>query len=379
MTVWLFVVQFGLQNKKIPCNLAFDQKSQVKYSFFITTLLLILWDSDVEAQIGGLQTFDFLNLVSTARSTALASYPIAAEDDDIGQGYINPALINDKTRNHLSINHNFHFADISHGFAAFGFQVEQWKTDVMIGLNYVSYGQFTRADFFGNNTGEFSGSSAALTLGFSRQLDERLRAGLNVKYANSSLDTYSASGLGFDFGFHYRNEDSLTDWALVFKNIGGQLSGFNDDTEAFPMEIQLGFAKRLKHLPFQFMITAVQLQRWDLRNPLDDNSNTLFIDQPSNEPSSFSKGIDNFFRHLTFGGELFIGANEVVRLRLGYNHLRNKELSVSGFRSLSGFSFGFGIRVKKLRFDYGVGRYHLGGAVNHLSLSIDLDSFFDKL
>ena len=70
---------------------------------------------------------------------------------------------------------------------------------------------------------------------------------------------------------------------------------------------------------------------------------------------------------------------EVFRLRLGYNHLRNKELSVEGFRSLSGLSFGFGIRIKKIQIDYGVGRYHLAGSVNHLNVSIDLDHFFSKL
>lgn len=343
----------------------------------ISTLLLAYGYSN--GQIGNLNTFDFLELTQSARATALGDFSISLADKDITQGYANPALINPLTNHQVSFNHNFHFADISHGFAAVGFNLGDSTVNFMAGVNYISYGEFTRADQFGNKNGNFSSSENALTLGMSKKLDDRIRVGFNLKYIGANFDGFSASGLGADIGVHLHHPEKRSNWSIVFKNIGYQLNSFNETKEPFPFNIQVGYAKRLAHLPFQFMITAHQLHRWDLRNPLDDQSSTIFIDQDPSEVSGFSKTADNLFRHLAFGGELLLGKSESFKIRFGYNHFRKKELAVSGFRSLSGLSFGFGFRISKFNFDYGVGRYHLGGSVNHLSVGLDLNSFFNKL
>ena len=93
---------------------------------------------------------------------------------------------------------------------------------------------------------------------------------------------------------------------------------------------------------------------------------------PGNNENPF---LDNLFRHLVFNGELFIGSEEQVKLRLGYNHLRNKELTIENFRTLAGFSFGFGIKINRFYLDYGFGRYHVGGAANHFTISTNIREF----
>ena len=82
---------------------------------------------------------------------------------------------------------------------------------------------------------------------------------------------------------------------------------------------------------------------------------------------------------MAFGGEFILGKNEIFRLRFGYNHDRKKHLAVNGYRSLSGLSYGFGIKVKKIVFDYAFSKYHLAGGVNHLSLRINLETLISKL
>lgn len=357
--------------------------SDTKLSKLINQLLVVIATSalacSMHAQIGGLQTFDFLNLSSSARTTALGGYTPAIADEDIAQGFSNPALLNAKMHQQLSFNHNFHFADISYGFIAYGHYLEKQEVSLFMGGSYVTYGEFDRADRFGNRIGSFDGGEAAIIIGAGKKLDERLSVGIHLKYAHSNLDTYQSAGIGADVGFHYHHPEKKYNWIIVLKNIGGQLSSYDFEKEAFPFDLQIGYSKRLQHLPFQFMITAHNLQKWNLRSPLDDESTVVFINQPNDGPGSLSKSIDNLFRHLAFAGELLLGKNEVVRLRFGYNHLRNKELSVEGFRSLSGFSFGFGIKLKSLRLDYGVGRYHLAGGVNHINVGIDLNALFSKL
>ena len=144
-------------------------------------------------------------------------------------------------------------------------------------------------------------------------------------------------------------------------------------------DLQIAFSKRLEHLPFRFTITAQQLQKWYIRYDDPDRDVQVNFIGEVQEISGFSKGLDNFFRHFIFSGEFLIGAREQFRLRFAYNHLRKQEMRLSSFRSLAGFSLGFGFNIKKIKFDYGLGYYHLSGATNHLSLRMDLDRIFRKI
>ncbi|MBK8349441.1 MAG: hypothetical protein IPL08_18260 [Saprospiraceae bacterium] len=95
--------------------------------------------------------------------------------------------------------------------------------------------------------------------------------------------------------------------------------------------------------------------------------------------NKFSQSVDNVFRHIIINGEFLLGRNENLRLRAGYNHLRRKELSLTTYRSLAGFSLGFGIKVNAFKLDYGVGYHHIAGATNHVTISTDLGKFFKKI
>ncbi|HNM25316.1 MAG TPA: hypothetical protein PKL15_07795, partial [Saprospiraceae bacterium] len=77
-----------------------------------------------------------------------------------------------------------------------------------------------------------------------------------------------------------------------------------------------------------------------------------------------------------FSGEFLLGRNESFRLRLGYNHLRKKELSVRNYRSLAGFSGGVGFKINRFRLDVGYGAYHLAGGVLHVGVGTNLKDFF---
>ena len=323
------------------------------------------------AQIGGINTFHFLNLSPSARITALGGANPSIADDDITQALANPALINARMGHQAAINHRFHVADIAHGTVAYGLPIDSVFT-VLLGVQYVDLGQFDRADEFGNRDGYFDGSEAAFTIGSSYKLDDRLRIGLNLKYISSVIETYSSNGIGGDIGFHYYNPEKQANWSMVLKNIGAQLTSFNDTREVLPIEFQIGFAKRLKHLPFKFLITARNIQNWKLTYESELNQDRNIINGSNNETGGLGEIVDNLFRHLTFGGELLIGPREGFRVRMAYNHQRNKELSTGGYRSLSGFSMGFGIKVKRFMFNYGYSRYHLAGNASHIGLSMNL-------
>lgn len=330
-------------------------------------------------QIGGRYTYEFLGNPQSARLTALGGSLITIADTDISLAASNPALLSDTSHNQITINHNFAFAGGSNGYIGYARTIKKLDINAHVGISYASFGEFTAADELGNAQGTFSGGETALTIGASKQLNERISIGANIKGIFGNLETYSSVGIGADIGLLYTKPGSNFSAAFVVKNIGTELSSYGDEAASLPLDIQIGISQKLQHLPFRFTIIAHQLQQWSVRydDPNNMDTETLF-GEPVAEPSEFSNGVDNFFRHFIFNGEFLLGKRQGLKLRFGYNHLRRKELSLSNFRSLAGFSIGFGLRIKGLDIDYGLGYFHLAGAANHLSIKTDLSRIFRK-
>ncbi len=341
-------------------------------------ILLLFTTYISSAQIGGTYTYEWLGSTQSARQTALGGSLISVQDDDLSLGAVNPALLSVQTNHSISLNHNFSFAGIGTGYFGYGHSIDS-TLNLHFGVGYARYGEFTSADVLGNNTGTFSGSEAVIIIGAGKQLNERISVGVNIKGIFGSLETYSSFGLVGDVGITYRKPAALWEVAFLVKNIGFQLSPYGNENAAVPLDVQIGLSRKLKHLPFRLSIVVHNLHRWGIRYDDPDNveNNNLF-GEPTTEQGSFSKGVDNFFRHFIIGGEFLLGKNQNFRLRFAYNHLRRKELSVSSFRSLAGFSAGFGFKIRGLRIDYGLGYQHLAGANNHLSISTSLNRFFKK-
>ncbi len=290
---------------------------------------------------------------------------------------LNPAM--DKT---VLFQHNFYFDGITNGFAGYAQYIEKWKATVHGGIHYLGYGTFTGADDYGNVTGEFKAKDLALQAGIAKQLNERMTGGILLQYIQSSLETYTSNGLMLDLGLTYRSEDGFNHYAVVLRGIGFQFSTYyeGDEPGRMPVDLQIGYSKRLQHVPFRLSILAHDLHRWDLRykSPLDENTTIGFGNEEPKQPSKFGESVDNVFRHLTFGGEFLIGKEENIILRLGYNHQRRKELSVVNLRSLAGFSGGVGINFRTFVLDYGFAVYHQAGSSKHLGLRVNLQSFRRK-
>lgn len=327
------------------------------------------------SQIGGNSVFQFLNLAQSARTTALGGTQITTVDNDISLGIQSPSLLNESMHTSLSINHNFHLADITYGFSAFGYHFSKIGLSTMIGATYLDYGEFKRTDELGNILGNFGGKDVALILGASRKLNERMNLGSTLKWIRSTIDIFSSNGISLDLGLTYQNPDNLTITTFVIRNLGLQFSSFYENREPFPFDVQIGTSRKLKYLPLRLSVVIHDLHKWNLRTDRPDDNDPLFIDQTPSNSSPLLNGIDNFFHHVIIGGEFLIGKNEVFKLRFGYNHQLKKELKVSPFRSLNGFSFGFGFKVKKIAFDYGFGSYHIAGGMNHLSLSTNIQEW----
>lgn len=337
--------------------------------------ILALLPYFANAQIGGRSVYDFINLSPQARVAGLGGVNLTTIDYDQNFAYQNPAVLNDSMHNRLSLSFVNYFAGISYGYASYARSFENIG-DFHAGFQFVNYGEQISADPFGNQTGTFGSGDVAFVVGGARSVGN-YRIGVNTKFINSSIAGFNSwSAIAFDLGGTYLSDDQLFSAAMVFKNMGLQLGPYvkGAPLEPIPFEVQAGVSYKLEHMPLRLSLTGIQLQRPRL----------IFVD-PDAEPQFDLSGepikvksttADNIFRHLVFGGEFVISRG--FNLRFGYNHMRRQELRSENRAGISGFAFGFGLRIMKIHFDYSFAGYHAIGGSNHFTISTELDNFRKK-
>lgn len=346
-------------------------------AIFLFTFFIVSFQTNAQV-VGGAHIYEFATLSSSARITALGDNLITVMDDDISLAWANPSTLNPSSAKKISFNHNFHFAGLDQGFVNYGWRLDSLNLNFHSGIKYIQYGSFDQTDEIGNITGTFKANEMAFVTGASRQLNERYSVGANLKFVYSRFESYTSVGGMIDLAGNYYNPEQKFLVTLVMQNMGSQFTSYTGTREQTPFDIQLGVSKQLKHLPFRFSVIGHHLHRWNIlyEDPNEESTSILFGEEPTQSP--FAVFSENFFRHLIFNGEFLLGKKENFRIRGGFNYFRRKELSVDAYRSFGGFSGGIGMKVKKFRFDYGFGIWHLAGSTHHLSLSTDLAAWGNK-
>ncbi|HEX8515735.1 MAG TPA: type IX secretion system protein PorQ [Bacteroidia bacterium] len=345
----------------------------VKKILFVFTLLSLSLGSN--AQVGGNNTFEFLNLPISARVSALGGNLLTAKDGDLNVALVNPALLTDSMDNNIALSYINYFMDVNYGYVAYAKKFKKIGV-VSGGIQYLDYGKFIRADEIGVTDGTFSANEMSFNLSYARSiLDTNFTVGATLKTIYSHLESYTSTGSALDFGAIYARPGKGWAVAAVIKNVGRQWKTYAGAKEKLPFEMQLGISLKPKHVPFRLSVVYENLEKWDLTYT-DPKNPPLTEDPLTGEPIKQKKYKivgDKFMRHMVIGGEFIITKN--FFLRGGFNYQHRKELKVDVKRGMTGFSFGFGFRVYKFHFSYARSSYHLAGASNNFSLSFDLNSF----
>lgn len=328
-----------------------------------------------QAQIGGKGVYQFLNLPNSARATSLGGYLMNIYDDDVNSAYNNPSLLNPRMHNHASLSYIDWFSDVKYGYAAYA-RSYAGIGNFYAGMQYVNYGKFDAADETGQISGTFTGGDYCFALGYSREFfDSVLTVGANLKTIFSKYESYGSMGMATDLAATYHNDDKKFAVSLVIKNLGLQFNPYFDKRENLPVDIQLGISKGFKHLPFRFSLMLHDLQKFNyayvdtVRNPATDPLTGETINRKVS-------GVDKFMRHVVIGGE-FTPA-KFLSLRFAYNYQRRKEMAVDSKKGTVGLSWGIGIKISKIRIDYGRAAYHLAGSPNHITISTNLSEWVKK-
>ncbi len=291
----------------------------------------------------GQTTFNFLRLDQSPRSAALAG-SFVANADDPNVIFYNPAGISSLKDQPISFSYLFHLLDINQATVSYSHKFEG------IGrfggaIQYINYGDFTRADVLGTKTGEFGAGELAAIIGYSNELDKNFYYGANLKFIYSGIDNRYSTGIAMDLGLHYTIPSQKINIGFSILNFGAQTSKYYSTKENLPLDIRLGFSKTLAHLPLTLYASLNKLNE---------------------EYDSFGKRFEQF----TFGGEFRM--SKVIKLRFGYDNEKRREYKIGGTAGIAGFNLGLGILISKYNFDYAFSSMGDIGALHRIGISTNL-------
>lgn len=343
--------------------------------FFITSFFITF--SFLAFSQAGTGVYQFLDLPVSSRLAALGSLNVSLRDNDINFAFGNPALLTSETNNTVGLNMANYLANIKFGSAVYGLTFHK-KNYFAIGIQYIDYGQFKYATELNDQVGDtyFTAKDMAINIMYARPINNKITVGATLKPVYSAYETYTSYGLALDAGVSYNDSATLFSAGLVLKNIGTQFKGYYSDgsvqhIEPLPFNIQLGISKKLKYAPFRFSLTFQNLQQWNLSY---ESTN-----QPNNTLSTTSQTTNNIgvfdmaFRHTVLAVEFVPSKN--FYLTAAYNDRRAQELNMTGFKSMTGFSFGGGIKLYKFQVGFGMTQFQVGNYSYQFSISTSLNEF----
>ena len=338
----------------------------MKFRYLI--LIFNIFSVNLIAQVGGERVYQFLNLATSARQVALGGEVLTLMND-VNQPVWNPSVINQEMDNQLSANYSSYLGGINIGSLSYARLISRRFGMIHGSISYLNYGTLIGADEQGNETGNFSASDLAISVGYARNLPwTNLFFGANVKLINSSISNFTSYGVAVDVGILYYSPYKPYSFTVVMRNVGTQVKSFTNQIEQLPLKVALGASYQLEHVPLKWYLTVDNLQQWDISVPNPSEQTTDLEGNVTNENIGF---FSNAMRHLVIGAELF--PESAINLRLGYNFRRAAELKLQNVRTFGGISFGFGLKMNKFTFNYAYSKFHTATNASTFSLQIDLD------
>ena len=293
---------------------------------------------------GGESAFNFLRLPYSSHVAALGGSNISAIDDDLSLSMHNPALLINTSDKTLDLSFMTYMSGSKVAGAAFNKMFGE-RSAGAVAARYVDYGKFdgyTPDNIF---TGTFRAIDIELDFIYCYLLSERWSGGVAGKFIYSQYESLNSLAIGVDLGLNYYNPETDFSASLTFKNLGGQVKTFEEKHEIMPIDIQLGFTKRLAHAPILLSATLTDLHRWKTAD---------FYNADGSK--------DNFgellLKHLTLGADVLIGNNFYASV--GYNYRMSRELSTG--KGLAGFSLGAGLHINKVKFGASYSKLHISSS-----------------
>ncbi len=313
-----------------------------KYVFPLLISLITITSSAQESQT----EYNFLRLPASAHAAALGGDNITIVEDDPSLAFGNPALLSSVSDKSIGLNFMTYMEGANTASASFNRVVKE-KASWAVMAQYMDYGKMKEVDENNVQTGEFSAKDIAIAGAFSYLLTDRIAGGITAKFIASYIGNYNSTAVGVDLGINYYDPDKEWSVSLVAKNLGGQLSAYNEEYEKMPIDVQAGVSKKFAALPFRVSVTFVDLNHWDSK----------------------------FINHVTAGVDIIL--SQQIYVAAGYNFRRAEEMKLQqGQEDESshgaGLSFGAGLQLERFKLHVAYGKYHVSSSSISISATYSL-------
>ena len=285
----------------------------------------------------------FLKIPTSAHAAALGGDNITIIEDDASLAVCNPALLSSVSHQTVSLGYMNYMSGVNMGTAGYTHVIND-KLTVGGSIQYMNYGSLKQRDANNNDLGTFSPMDIVFEPILSYTLAKNLVGGVGGKFIYSKIGSYISTAAAIDLGINYYNPDLDLSASFVLKNLGGQLSAYNDEYEHMPTDAQIGITKGLgEDLPFRISLTMLDLGHWNY----------------------------SFLQHACIGVDLMLTPEFYIAG--GYNLRRAHEMKIKtgeGEESShgAGLSVGAGINLEKFNVSVTYGKYHVSSA----SLTVNL-------
>lgn len=291
----------------------------------------------------GTTAASFLKLGTSPRAIAM-SESFAGVADDVSAIQYNSGGLGFVKQKQVTLMHALWFQDIFYDYGALAWPIEGIGT-VGLSFFYLNAGSFEKYGFDAANNpvnlGQFTASSMAAGLAFSRPIVPFLSAGINIKMINESIESFSAGSVAVDLGALYKTPVKGLSVGLNVQNLGPSL-GF-EQAFSLPINVRLGVGYK----------------------PSDNITVASDYTQPIETAGVWS-----------VGGEY--GYRDTLFVRMGYKYQGavdyNQTYTGYGPAVASGLGLGLGIKLyKNYLADYAYQPYGFLGTTHRISLTFKFD------
>lgn len=289
--------------------------------------------------------YNFLRLPVSAHAAALGGDNITLTEDDASLVFSNPALITGVSDKTIGLNFMTYMAGSTTASASF---VRAWGERATWGVmgQYMDYGTIHGRTIDNIDTGDESARDIMLGGTLAYNLTDRLAGGVSLKMIQSSLAGYNSMAIAADLGLNWYDPDRDLSLSATVRNLGGQISAYEDDFERLPLDLAIGVSKRLLGSPLRLSATMARLNDW--HGPL--------------------------FNHISVGADAII--KNLGYIALGYNFRRADEMKIAEgdgeSAHMAGLSIGAGLQLERIKVHVAWAKYHVSSTSLLISVAYSL-------
>ena len=289
----------------------------------------------------------FLKIPTSAHAAALGGDNISIIEDDATLALSNPALLASVSHQTVTLGYMNYMKGVNCGTAGYTHVIND-KLTVGGSIMYTNYGTLKQRDAGNNDLGNFTPMDIVFEPMLSYTLAKNLVGGVGGKFIYSKIGSYTSTAAAIDLGLNYYHPDLDLSASITLKNLGGQLSAYNEEYENLPTDVLVGITKGLgEDIPFRLSLTMCDLGHWDYA----------------------------FLQHACLGVDLILTPEFYIAG--GYNLRRAHDMKVGdgngGETSHgAGLTVGAGINLERFHLNASYGKYHVSSSSFMVNLAFNL-------